>query len=65
MKQLKLLFFIVIIRKSLELTCSLKDFSVEGAKVTTDFLEKYIMVNGVRELFKEVGKYSRSLNDLY
>ncbi|KAH7377416.1 secreted protein [Cadophora sp. MPI-SDFR-AT-0126] len=32
-------------------------FSAEGAKVTTDFLEKYVMVNGVRDLFKKVGKY--------
>ncbi|KFZ03789.1 hypothetical protein V502_10661 [Pseudogymnoascus sp. VKM F-4520 (FW-2644)] len=32
-------------------------FSLEGAKVTTDFLEKYVMINGVRELFKQIGKY--------
>lgn len=34
-------------------------FSPEGAKVTTDFLEKYVLVNGVRELMQETGKYSR------
>ncbi|PVH77692.1 hypothetical protein DL98DRAFT_534626 [Cadophora sp. DSE1049] len=32
-------------------------FSPEGAKVTTDFLEKYVLVNGVRELLRETGKY--------
>ncbi|PVH71603.1 hypothetical protein DL98DRAFT_383782, partial [Cadophora sp. DSE1049] len=32
-------------------------FSAEGAKVMTDFLEKYVLVNGVRELLKDVGKY--------
>ncbi|KAH7383434.1 secreted protein [Cadophora sp. MPI-SDFR-AT-0126] len=32
-------------------------FSPEGAKVTTDFLEKYVLVNGVRELMQETGKY--------
>lgn len=33
-------------------------FSARGAKVTTDFLEQYVMINGVRELLQEVGKYS-------
>ncbi|PVH76879.1 hypothetical protein DL98DRAFT_657077 [Cadophora sp. DSE1049] len=32
-------------------------FSPEGAKVTTDFLEKYVFVDGVRDLFRKVGKY--------
>ncbi|KAH9211658.1 hypothetical protein DL95DRAFT_254713, partial [Leptodontidium sp. 2 PMI_412] len=32
-------------------------FSPEGAKATTDFLEKYVLVNGVRELMQETGKY--------
>jgi hypothetical protein len=33
-------------------------FSARGAKVTTDFLEKYVLVDGVKELMQEVGKYS-------
>lgn len=33
-------------------------FSPVGAKVTTDFLEKYVFVNGVREILKEIGNYS-------
>ncbi|KAH7417837.1 hypothetical protein BKA64DRAFT_738388 [Cadophora sp. MPI-SDFR-AT-0126] len=32
-------------------------FSARGAKVTTDFLEKYVFINGVAELFRRVGKY--------
>ncbi|KAH8588280.1 hypothetical protein B0O99DRAFT_485821, partial [Bisporella sp. PMI_857] len=32
-------------------------FSAGGAKVTTDFLEKYVMGNGVRDLFKQIGNY--------
>ena len=35
-------------------------FSPNGARVTTDFLEKYVLVDGVRELFKQVGNYSKS-----
>jgi hypothetical protein len=34
-------------------------FSAQGAKVTTDFLEQYVLVNGVKELFVEIGKYSK------
>jgi hypothetical protein len=33
-------------------------FSSVGAKVTTDFLENYVLINGVKELLKEVGNYS-------
>lgn len=33
-------------------------FSGRGAKVTTDFLEKYVFIDGVKELFRNVGKYS-------
>ncbi|KAM0138973.1 hypothetical protein ACHAO1_003305 [Botrytis cinerea] len=44
-------------------------FSTRGAKVTTDFLEKYVLINGVKELFQQVGKYSTFnksiLNQLY
>lgn len=36
----------------------LKDYSPEGAAVTIDFLEKYVLVNGAKELFQTVGKYS-------
>ena len=32
-------------------------FSTLGAKVTTDFLEQYVLVNGVKELMEEVGNY--------
>ncbi|KAF7898807.1 hypothetical protein EAE99_012363 [Botrytis elliptica] len=32
-------------------------FSTRGAKVTTVFLEKYVLINGVKELFQQVGKY--------
>ncbi|KAH8802586.1 hypothetical protein F5884DRAFT_738217 [Xylogone sp. PMI_703] len=32
-------------------------FSTVGAKVTTDFLEQYVLVNGVKELLEEVGNY--------
>jgi hypothetical protein len=38
-------------------------FSVRGAKVTTDFLEKYVFVDGVKELMQQVGKYSMSHNN--
>lgn len=37
---------------------SVDHFSSRGAKVTTDFLEKYVLVNGVKELFQQVGNYS-------
>jgi hypothetical protein len=36
-------------------------FSVQGAKVTTDFLEQYILINGVKELFQEIGNYSKRI----
>lgn len=35
-------------------------FSPTGAKVTTDFLEQSIFINGAKELMSEVGKYSMS-----
>jgi hypothetical protein len=34
-------------------------FSARGAKVTTDFLEQYVMINGVKQLFQEIGNYSK------
>jgi hypothetical protein len=34
-------------------------FSARGATGTTDFLEEYVLVNGVRELLQEVGRYSK------
>lgn len=40
-------------------------FSSDGARVTTDFLEQYVLVNGVKELFKEIGNYSKNLIGLY
>lgn len=30
-------------------------FSETGAKVTTDFLENYVMINGVQALMKQIG----------
>ena len=39
-------------------------FSARGAKVTTDFLEQYVLVNGVKELFQQIGNYSKDLNGL-
>lgn len=32
-------------------------FSATGGKVITDFLEEYVLVDGVRELLQEVGHY--------
>ncbi|KAL3475735.1 hypothetical protein BJX99DRAFT_259172 [Aspergillus californicus] len=32
-------------------------FSPKGAKLTTDFLEQYILIDGIKELFMEVGNY--------
>lgn len=32
-------------------------FSASGAKITTDFMETHVLVNGVKELFVEVGNY--------
>lgn len=32
-------------------------FSSAGGKVITDFLEEYVLVNGVRELLQDVGHY--------
>lgn len=32
-------------------------FSAAGGKVITDFLEKYVLVDGVRELLQKVGHY--------
>lgn len=37
-------------------------FSATGAKVTTDFLEEYVLINGAKELMEEVGNYSKHLN---
>lgn len=34
-------------------------FSSTGAKVTTDFLEQYVLINGAKELLEEVGNYSK------
>lgn len=34
-------------------------FSARGAKVTTDFLEQYVLIDGVKELFQEIGNYSK------
>lgn len=36
-------------------------FSPVGAKVTTDFLEQFVLINGAKELIEEVGNYSKSL----
>jgi hypothetical protein len=36
-------------------------FSKRGAKVTTDFLEQYLLVDGIRELFQQNGNYSKSI----
>lgn len=36
-------------------------FSAAGAKVTTDFLEQFVLVNGAKELIEEVGNYSKLL----
>jgi hypothetical protein len=36
-------------------------FSKTGAKVTTDFLEKYVLVNGVKELMTSIGGYCKIL----
>lgn len=33
-------------------------FSSTGAKVTTDFLEQYVLINGAKELLENVGNYS-------
>ena len=33
--------------------------SARGAKVTTDFLEQYVLVDGVKELFQQIGNYSK------
>lgn len=32
-------------------------FSATGAKVTTDFLEQYILIDGIKELMMEAGHY--------
>jgi hypothetical protein len=40
-------------------------FSARGAKVTTDFLENYVLVDGVRELLQQVGNYSKFLKIWY
>lgn len=40
-------------------TYSLHRFLSRRRKVTNDFLEKYVLVNGVRDLFQKVGKYSK------
>jgi hypothetical protein len=36
-------------------------FSTTGAKVTTDFLEQYVMVNGVQALMQQIGGYCKCL----
>lgn len=36
-------------------------FSIRGAKVTTDFLEEYVLIDRVKELFQQIGVY-RELN---
>ena len=35
------------------------NFSATGAKVTTDFLEKYVIVNGVQALLQQIDGYSK------
>lgn len=37
-------------------------FSANGAKVTTDFLEKYVMIDGVRALLQQIGGYCKYLH---
>lgn len=39
---------------------SVDHFSPVGAKVTTDFLEQFVLINGAKELLEEVGNYSKS-----